>query len=174
MAGGSCGTSAVIVTRVGPSGAVGGVLVIGGNVNSCGRLSAFVGRVLAWPEGLEHVPSPSRGSSLLACVTNVSEVSLGCGCLNSLHGCTTCPEGAISSWNVSVPGGSDWSTLLFPGPRKCNFNVVKSRTARWFRRVVSPRSPGRSECCTDGIRMVPSLFSTLPLHWRKATGRLQS
>ena len=158
MAGGSRGASAITVTRGGASGACGGKLVIGENVNSCGSSSAFTGRVLKWPEGLEHVPSPSRGSSLSACVTNVNEVSLGCGCWNSLQGSTKCPDGAISSWNVSVPGGSDWSTLLFPGPRKCNFNVVKSRTARWFRRVVRPRSPGRSECCTDGMKMVPSLF----------------
>ena len=77
MAGGSRGASVVTVTRGGPSGAVGGVLVIGGNVNSCGRLAVFAARVLSWPEGLEHVPSPNRGSSFLACVTNVSDVSLG-------------------------------------------------------------------------------------------------
>ena len=77
MAGGSRGASVVTVTRGGPNGALGGVLVIGGNVNSCGRLAELVGRMLAWPDGLEHVPSPNRGSSFLACVTNLSDVSLG-------------------------------------------------------------------------------------------------
>ena len=77
MAGGSRGASVVTFTRGGPSGAIGGVQVTGGNVKSRGRLAELVGRVLVWPEGPEHVPNPNLGSSFLACVINVSDVSLG-------------------------------------------------------------------------------------------------
>ena len=77
MAGGSRGASVVTVTCGGPSGAIGGVLMTGGNVSSCGRLVELLERLLAWPEGPEHVPSPNRGSSFLACVMSVSDVSLG-------------------------------------------------------------------------------------------------
>ena len=46
MAGGSRGASVVTFTRGGPSGDIGGALVIGGNVNSCGRLAELVKTVV--------------------------------------------------------------------------------------------------------------------------------
>ena len=66
MAGGTRGASAITIIRGGASGACGGQAVIGGNVSSCGNMFVLTGRVLTWPDELEDVPSPIRGSSLSA------------------------------------------------------------------------------------------------------------
>ena len=75
--------------------------------------------------------------------------------LYSQHGNTRCPDGAVSNWNDSVPGGNPTSILMSPGPQKCSFRVLKSNTARFFCRAASPSSPGRSESGTDGIVRFP-------------------
>ena len=82
---------------------------------------------------------------------SVSECFFSASSPNSQQGSTMCPEGAISNWKLSVPGGSASFILTSPGPQKCNFNVVKSSTALLSRRAVSPSKPGKSELATAGV-----------------------
>ena len=97
MEGSDVPASFCVIVCGGDSGARGGWTVMGGNVSSFGSESRFVGRTLVWPEELEVAPVSARGLPSSVRVINVSEVSLGLGYWNSLHGSTKCPGGAISS-----------------------------------------------------------------------------
>ena len=92
----------------------------------------------------------------------------------SQHGSTRWPEGAISNWNVSVPAGSADSISVSPGPQKCKRRVVKSKTARFLRKELRPKRPGKSDSGIDGIVNSPVLMSPGWLPCRMATGNMQS
>ena len=93
--------------------------------------------------------------------------------LYSQHGNTMCPDGAVSSWKLSVPAGSPDSILMSPGPQKCSFIELKSKIARFFCNAASPNNPGNSESGTDGIVNFPKI-DDYPSIGFSATGSLQS
>ena len=114
---------------------------------------------------------PTPLAPCLCLESKVSECFASALSSNSQHGSTMCPDGAISSWKLSVPGGSASLILTSPGPQKCSFSVVKSRTALLSLKAVSPKRPGRSEFATAGVLNVPRIdLSSLFMR----TGRVQS
>ena len=64
--------------------------------------------------------------------------------------------------------------LLSPGPQKYNFSVLKSKTARFFRRDCKPSKPGKLESVIDGMFRTPLLDLLGSSACRKETGNAQS
>ena len=134
-----------------------------GNLGSCSRLTVS-GSLGSCDGGLGMIPLSipellASGAPLpptVCCLDRRVSVCFACSCSpNSQQGRTMWPDGATSSWKLSVPGGSASVIRTSPGPQKCNFNVVKSRTARLSRRAVSPNNPGKSEFATAGVLSFP-------------------
>ena len=91
-------------------------------------------------------------------------------CWKLLQGNTRCPLGAVSSWYVSVPEGSESSTV--PGPQRCILLLVRSNTTRALCMDRRPNNPGKSEFGTVGASKIPDVY--VPLSCLSITSSWQS